>query len=177
MIKQVLKTMIAVIVLFSVAAYSNFLPSKASAATSSVRLSSLSPDSEEGFYTSYWSEDGRFTDVYGKTVNDGIGFYGDYPYAAYDISGKGYSSFQGKVTLDSRYVNGDYGKSVIGFYADDRLLYEKPLSKSSGVANVDIKLPKNTKNFFLAMTRNIPWITGKNICQINFAIIKIDFVC
>jgi len=147
MIKQVLKTMIAVIVLFSVAAYSNFLPIKASAATSSVRLSSLSSDSDEGFYTSYWSEDQKFTDVYGKIVNDGLGFFGDYPYATYNVSGKGYSSFQGKITLDSRYVNGDYGKSVVGFYADDRLLYEKPLSKSSGVINVDVKLPKNTKDF------------------------------
>jgi len=145
--KQTLKIMIAVIFFFTLATYSNFLPSEASAATSSVRLSSLSPDSEEGFYTSYWSEDEKFTDVYGKTVNDGLGFYGDYPYATYNVSGKGYSSFQGKVTLDSRYVNGDYGKSVIGFYGDDRLLYEKPLSKSSGIVNVDVKLPKNTKDF------------------------------
>ncbi|KRE10458.1 hypothetical protein ASE46_02520 [Bacillus sp. Root239] len=150
MIKQVLKTMIAVIVLFSVAAYSNFLPIKASAATSSVRLSSLSPDSERGFYTSYWSNE-KFTDVYGNTVNDGLGFYDGAPYASYDVAGKGYSSFQGKVTLDSRDVNGDYGKSIVGFYADDQLLYEKPLSKSSGVANVDIKLPKNTKNFFIIL--------------------------
>ncbi|PFL70503.1 hypothetical protein COJ36_02810 [Priestia megaterium] len=147
MIKQVLKTMIAIIVLFSVAAYGNFLPSKASAATSSIRLSSLSPDSDDGFYTSYWSDDEKFTDVFGKKVNDGVGLYDDSAYATYNVSGKGYSSFEGKVTIDSRFVNGDFGKSVIGFYADDRLLYEKPLSKSSGVINVNVKLPKNTKDF------------------------------
>lgn len=150
MIKQVLKTMIAVIVLFSVAAYSNFLPSKVSEATSSVRLSSLSPDSDDGFYTYYWNDE-KFTDVYGKTVNDGVGFHDDSAYATYNVAGKGYSSFQGKVTLDSRYVNGDYGKSVIGFYADDRLLYEEPLSKSSGVVNVNVKLPKNAKDFSIIM--------------------------
>ncbi|MED4281728.1 NPCBM/NEW2 domain-containing protein [Priestia megaterium] len=149
--KQALKTMIAVIFFFTFAAYGNFLPSEASAATSSVRLSSLSSDSEEGFYTSYWSTGEKFTDVYGKTVNDGIGFYGDSPYVTYNVSGKGYSSFQGKVTLDSRYVNGDYGKSVVGFYADDRLLYEKPLSKSGGVVNVNAKLPKNIKHFSIVV--------------------------
>ncbi|OLO27339.1 hypothetical protein BTA37_25195 [Priestia megaterium] len=151
MIKQVLKTMIAVIFFFALAAYGNFLPSKASAATSSVRLSSLSSDSEEGFYTSYWYDDEKFTDVYGKTVNDGLGFYGDSPYATYNVAGKGYSSFQGKVTLDSRYVNGDYGKSVVGFYADDRLLYEKPLSKNSGVVNISVNLPKNIKHFSIVV--------------------------
>lgn len=150
MIKQVLKTMIAVIVLFTVAAYSNFLPIKASAATSSVRLSSLSPDSDDSFYTSYWNDE-KFTDVYGKTVNDGVGLHDDSAYATYNVAGKGYSSFQGKVTLDSRYVNGDYGKSVIGFYADDRLLYEKPLAKSSGVASVNVKLPKNIKDFSIVV--------------------------
>ncbi|PGN66487.1 hypothetical protein CN978_11185 [Priestia megaterium] len=150
MIKQVLKTMIAVIVLFSVAAYSNFLPIKASTATSSVRLSSLSPDSDDSFYTSYWNDE-KFTDVYGKTVNDGVGLHDDSAYATYNVAGKGYSSFQGKVTLDSRYVNGDYGKSVIGFYADDRLLYEKPLAKSSGVASVNVKLPKNIKDFSIVV--------------------------
>ncbi|MBX9987799.1 NPCBM/NEW2 domain-containing protein [Priestia aryabhattai] len=144
--KQILKTMIAVILLFSVVVYGNFLPSKVSAATSSVRLSSLSPDSDDGFHTYYWNDE-KFTDVYGKTVNDGVGFHDDSAYAIYNVAGKGYSSFQGKVTLDSRHVNGDYGKSVIGFYADDRLLYEKPLSKSSGVVNVNVKLPKNTKDF------------------------------
>ncbi|MGG0574558.1 NPCBM/NEW2 domain-containing protein [Priestia aryabhattai] len=148
--KQVLKTMIAFIVLFSVAAYGNFLPSKVSAATSSVRLSSLSPDSDDGFHTYYWNDE-KFTDVYGKTVNDGVGFHDDSAYATYNVAGKGYSSFQGKVTLDSRYVNGDYGKSVIGFYADDRLLYEKPLSKSSGVVSVNVKLPKNTKDFSIVV--------------------------
>ncbi|RCX29149.1 NPCBM/NEW2 domain-containing protein [Bacillus sp. AG236] len=149
--KQALKTMIAVIFFFIFSAHGNFLPSKASAATSSVRLSSLSSDSEEGFYTSYWSTGEKFTDVYGKTVNDGIGFYGDSPYVTYNVSGKGYSSFQGKVTLDSRYVNGDYGKSVVGFYADDRLLYEKPLSKSVGVVDVNTKLPKNIKHFSIVV--------------------------
>lgn len=150
MIKQVLKTMIAVIVLFSVTAYSNFLPIKASAATSSVRLSSLSPDSDDSFYTSYWNDE-KFTDVYGKTVNDGVGLHDDSAYATYNVAGKGYSSFQGKVTLDSRYVNGDYGKSVVGFYADDRLLYEKPLAKSSGVGSVNVKLPKNIKDFSIVV--------------------------
>ncbi|MDG0060832.1 MULTISPECIES: NPCBM/NEW2 domain-containing protein [Priestia] len=149
--KQVLRTMIAVIFFFTFATYSNFLPSEASAATSSVRLSSLSSDSEEDFYTSYWYDDEKFTDVYGKTVNDGLGFYGDSPYATYNVSGKGYSSFQGKVTLDSRYVNGDYGKSVVGFYVDDHLLYEKPLSKNSGVVNVNVKLPKNIKHFSIVV--------------------------
>ncbi|MEH7583489.1 NPCBM/NEW2 domain-containing protein [Priestia megaterium] len=150
MIKQTLKTMIAVIVLFSVAAYGNFLPSKVSAATSSVRLSSLSPDSDHSFYTSYWNDE-KFTDVYGKTVNDGVGLHDDSAYATYNVAGKGYSSFQGKVTLDSRYANGDYGKSVVGFYADDRLLYEKPLAKSSGVVSVNVKLPKNTKDFSIVV--------------------------
>ncbi|MFY2249317.1 NPCBM/NEW2 domain-containing protein [Priestia megaterium] len=144
--KQVFKTMIAVIFFFTLAAYGNFLPSEVSAATSSVRLSPLSPDSDHSFYTSYWNDE-KFTDVYGKKVNDGVGFHDDSAYATYNVAGKGYSSFQGKVTLDSRYVNGDYGKSVIGFYADDRLLYEKPLSKSSGVVNVNVKLPKNAKDF------------------------------
>ncbi|MGI1799536.1 NPCBM/NEW2 domain-containing protein [Priestia sp. TRN 1309] len=148
--KQVLKTMIAFIVLFSVAAYGNFLPSKVSAATSSVRLSSLSPDSDHSFYTSYWNDE-KFTDVYGKTVNDGVGLHDDSAYSTYNVAGKGYSSFQGKVTLDSRYANGDYGKSVVGFYADDRLLYEKPLAKSSGVVSVNVKLPKNTKGFSIVV--------------------------
>lgn len=148
--KQVLKIMIAVIFFFTLAAYGNFLPSEASAATSSVRLSSLSPDSDHSFYTSYWNDE-KFTDVYGKTVNDGVGLHDDSAYATYNVAGKGYSSFQGKVTLDSRYVNGDYGKSVVGFYADDRLLYEKPLAKSSGVVSVNVKLPKNIKDFSIVV--------------------------
>ncbi|UYV54085.1 NPCBM/NEW2 domain-containing protein [Priestia megaterium] len=148
--KQVLKIMIAVIFFFTLAAYGNFLPSEASAATSSVRLSSLSPDSDRSFYTSYWNDE-KFTDVYGKTVNDGVGLHDDSAYATYNVAGKGYSSFQGKVTLDSRYVNGDYGKSVVGFYADDRLLYEKPLAKSSGVVSVNVKLPKNIKDFSIVV--------------------------
>ncbi|MEC1068744.1 NPCBM/NEW2 domain-containing protein [Priestia megaterium] len=159
---QALKTMIAVIFFFTLAAYGNFLPSKASAATSSVRLSSLSPDSESNFYTSYGYDEEKFTDVYGKTVNDGVAFQGSSPYATYNVSGKGYSSFQGKVTLDSREVNGDYGKSIIGFYADDRLLYEKPLSKSSGVVNVDVKFPKNTKNFFI-IVKEVEGSKGKHL--------------
>ncbi|WP_368895986.1 NPCBM/NEW2 domain-containing protein [Priestia megaterium] len=166
MIKQVLKTMIAVIVLFSVAAYSNFLPIKASAATSSVRLSSLSPDSERGFYTSYDYDDEKFTDVYGRTVNDGVGFQDNYAHATYNVAGKGYSSFQGKITLDSRNVDGDYGKSVVGFYADDQLLYEKPLSKSSGVVNMDVKLPKNTKNFFIII-REVEGSKGRHLIVIQ----------
>ncbi|MFB4325687.1 NPCBM/NEW2 domain-containing protein, partial [Priestia sp. BR_2] len=113
-------------------------------------LSSLSPDSDDSFYTSYWNDE-KFTDVHGKTVNDGVGLHDDSAYATYNVAGKGYSSFQGKVTLDSRYVNGDYGKSVVGFYADDRLLYEKPLAKSSGVVSVNVKLPKNIKDFSIVV--------------------------
>jgi len=167
MTKQALKTIIAAILLFSVVDYGIFLPIKALAATSSVRLSSLSPDSEDGFHTYYgYDNDEKFTDVYGKAVNDGIGLQGSSPYATYNVSGKGYSSFQGKVTLDSREVNGDYGKSVVGFYADDRLLYEKSLSKSSGVVNVNLKLPKNAKNFFIVV-KELEGSKGKHFIVIQ----------
>ena len=58
----------------------------------------------------------------------------------------GFNRFETKLSLDARYSVGDYGRSKVGIYADDYLLYEKELTPKTAVQTVKLNIPKGTKN-------------------------------
>lgn len=123
-------------------------PNSASASTD-VWLHDLESSSHSYYFNeNRWSSDSNFSDVQGNLLANGIGMYtynGGGAHATYNIDGMGYTNFEAKITLDSKWLVGDYGKSVIGIFADDLLLYEQQLPKNK-VLDVNLKLPKTTKN-------------------------------
>lgn len=127
------------------------LPHQANAASSSPFLTSLDPSDSTGYYTD-WNDE-AFKDSAGKSVSNGFGLKtysaGDESYVSYDVEGQNYTHIQGKVTLDSRYLQGDYGKTAVGFYADDRLVYEKQMNRASSSQSYNVALPKIQKHFLL----------------------------
>ena len=129
------------------------LPHQANAASSSPFLTSLDPSDSTGYYTD-WNDE-AFKDSAGKNVSNGFGLKtysaGDESYVSYDVEGQNYTHIQGKVTLDSRYLQGDYGKTAVGFYADDRLVYEKQMNRTSSSQSYNVALPKNTKTFSIVI--------------------------
>ncbi len=147
MVKQSQKILLGLVFFMSMLGL-YLLPSSASANTD-IWLHDLEPsDTSYYFYENRWSSDSNFTDVQGNLLANGIGMYtysGGGAHATYNIDSMGYTNFQAKITLDSKWIVGDYGKSAIGIFADDLLLYEQQLSKNK-VLDVNLKLPKTTKN-------------------------------
>lgn len=131
------------------------LPSKQTFANSDILLTELKPSDYSGyFYTDKWDYYTNFTDVFGNIQDTGIGLYAynGQSFAVYNIDQMGFKSFQAKVTLDSQWLVGDYGKSAISFYADDLLLYEKQIPKNQ-VLDVNLKLPEKVKNFYIKVSQ------------------------
>lgn len=121
-------------------------------ASSDTFLSSLEPLDSEGFYASEWDSSTPFADSSGKSTSNSIGFgeeYGGTSYAKYKLENKNFKTFQGKITLDSKWLKGDYGKTTVAFYSDDRLLYEKALTNTDPSANLKVALPKNIEYFYV----------------------------
>lgn len=147
MVKQSQKVLLSLVFFMSMLGLYSF-PNSASANTD-VWLHDLKPsDTSYYFYENRWSSNSNFTDVHGNLLASGIGMYtssGGGAYATYNIDSMGYTNFQAKITLDSQWIVGDYGKSAIGIFADDLLLYEQQLPKNK-VLDVNVKLPKTTKN-------------------------------
>ncbi|MFB5282789.1 hypothetical protein [Peribacillus sp. Hz7] len=123
-------------------------------ASSEISLNDLEPsDTTYYFHENRWSSNSNFTDVHGNLLANGIGLYdydGGGSHATYNIDNMGYRNFQGRITLDSQWLVGDYGKSAIGIYADDLLLYTKQIPKDK-VLEVNLKLPKTTKNLHIVV--------------------------
>lgn len=88
-------------------------------------------------------------------------------FATYNIKEMGYKTFKAKVSLDANRIVGDYGKTAIGIYADDVLLYEKQLTKNSGILPVNVKLPMNTSNFRIVIKQNKGGKGGHNVVLDN----------
>ncbi|MCK1999867.1 NPCBM/NEW2 domain-containing protein [[Brevibacterium] frigoritolerans] len=130
---------------------STVLPSKGVfAATQDDLLSDLEPtDTQGSYYVNDWDND-PFTAMNGKVITKGIGLDTNgrgTASATYKIDSEGYKTFRTTLSLESKWVTGDFGKTAVAFYSDDVKLYEKQLSKTDGVINVEIKLPAKTKNF------------------------------
>lgn len=102
-----------------------------------------------GYYVNQWS-DGAFQDIKGNLVTDGFGMssglYGGSVSASYNIDQMGFNRFETKLSLDATWMLGDYGRSTVGIYADDYLLYEKELTAKTPVQTVKLNIPKGTKN-------------------------------
>ncbi|MEW4230249.1 NPCBM/NEW2 domain-containing protein [Priestia megaterium] len=119
-------------------------------ASSDTFLSSLNPVDYYGFYASQWNVSNPFADSSEKKVSRAIGLSnnsGGASYATYKLEHKSFKTFQGKITLDSKWLKADYGKTTVAFYSDDRLLYEKSLTSTAPSANPKVSLPKNIKYF------------------------------
>ncbi|AYE52426.1 hypothetical protein OEA_22610 [Priestia megaterium NCT-2] len=121
-------------------------------ASSDTFLSSLDPLDSGGFYASEWDSSTPFADSSGKSTSNSIGFGKEYigtSYAKYQLENKNFKTFQGKITLDSKWLKGDYGKTTVAFYSDDRLLYEKALTSTTPSANLKVSLPKSIEYFYV----------------------------
>lgn len=142
-----LKNKVFILLIFSV-----FLGSvgfsKSVMANSEILLTDLDPSSTSYYFEeNKWGSTSNFADAFGNIVGNGIGLYnngGAASHATYNIDGMGYKSFQATLTLDSKWLTGDFGKMAIGIYADDILLYEKQMPKDK-VLPINLKLPENTK--------------------------------
>ncbi|MGE7121710.1 NPCBM/NEW2 domain-containing protein [Peribacillus sp. NPDC046944] len=75
----------------------------------------------------------------GLSANDTIA------YATYNKLNMGFNTFETTLSIDSGWINGDYGTSSAYIYADNKLLYSKK-KKNTDVKNLTLRLPKNTKN-------------------------------
>lgn len=107
-------------------------------------------DSSSYYYTNEWSNK-VFQDIKGNLVTNGIGLTtnggsGGTTYASYNIDNTDYNRFETKLSLDASYTVGDYGRSKVGIYADDYLLYEKELTPKTAIQSVKLNIPKGTKN-------------------------------
>ncbi|MED4139326.1 NPCBM/NEW2 domain-containing protein [Priestia megaterium] len=121
-------------------------------ASSDTFLSSLEPVDSHGFYSAQWNSSNPFADSSGKKVSHAVGLSNDYrgtAYATYKLENKSFKTFQGKITLDSKWLKGDYGKTTVAFYSDDRLLYEKALTSTTPSADLKVSLPKNIEHFYV----------------------------
>ena len=153
MFKKLVGFIIAMIALIAIILH----PSHSFAEGTDISLVDLEPYDESSYvYTDEWSDDEPFTHINGSIVTKGIGLTtysggGGTTYASYKIKDMGFRTFSAELSLDSNYVIGDYGKSAIGFYADDVLLYEKQLNKSSGIIPVNVQLPENITNFHIIL--------------------------
>ncbi|MBI0578002.1 NPCBM/NEW2 domain-containing protein [Neobacillus cucumis] len=95
----------------------------------------------------YWQQGNAFQDVNGNLVTSGIGLKGDGAYANYDITGMNYNTFTSNLSLDPKWIVGNYGKTAIFFYANNKLLYSQSVTKATGVKSIFLRLPNNTTNF------------------------------
>ncbi|MGE7122512.1 NPCBM/NEW2 domain-containing protein [Peribacillus sp. NPDC046944] len=117
----------------------SFQQKEVAAAETDVLLTSLVGTYGSDVYKNSWNSS-SFTDIKGNPIINGLGF-GDSATASYNIKNEGYKTFRATLSLDSKWINGDYGKSAIGIYADDVLIYEYQLSKTKTV-DVKISLPE-----------------------------------
>ncbi|WP_026572786.1 hypothetical protein [Bacillus sp. UNC438CL73TsuS30] len=100
-----------------------------------------------GEWNWYWQQGNAFQDVNGNLVTSGIGLKGDGAYANYDITGMNYNTFTANLSLDSKWIVGNYGKTAIFFYANNKLLYSQNVTKATGVKPLFLRLPNNTTSF------------------------------
>lgn len=123
-----------------------------------VSLRTIGTFNTEGYYyPNEWSGDNpAFQNIAGDLVTDGIGFstpgsYGGTSLAEYNIDQMGYNQFTAKVSLDSKWTKGDYGRTALGVYADDYLLYEKEFTVKTPVQSLKLTIPTGTKNLTLTV--------------------------
>jgi len=140
-------------------------------------LSSIGSESNTGsYYVDQWYNE-PFQSVTGDLITTGIGLYsssysGGQSTARYNIAGMGFNHFSSKVTLDSKWVNGDYGQTKVSIYADGKLVYARQLIKASGVINVEVGLPAGTK----LITLSVNQINGaKGVHNVIFANAAVEF--
>lgn len=127
----------------------SFQQKQANAEERDISLTDLTPfENSSYFYENKWYSN-SFADVNNNLIVNGLGFTSKSGYASYNIHKEGYKSFKASITLDSKQLTGDYGNTAIGFYADDVLLYEKQLSKKSGIVDVNVALPEKAENFYI----------------------------
>ncbi|MBV7508906.1 hypothetical protein KW850_27265 [Bacillus sp. sid0103] len=112
------------------------------------------------YYAGQWYNE-PFQDIKGNIITEGVGLYrgNGTGRVQYNIDQMGYNIFETKLSLDSKWTLGDFGKSAVAIYADDYKLYEKQMSTSTPVQSVRVKIPKGTKNLFL-VTKQIEGARG-----------------
>jgi hypothetical protein len=124
--------------LFSFAIMLTFIiaPKESSAATVTY-LDQMEPVKYSGsIYKNKWYYNQPFEDINGNIIDRGIGFSRDYyykAYATYNIDSMGYTTFDTRITLDIKNTVGDFGKTAVGIYADDHLLYESQVTVSKSL--------------------------------------------
>lgn len=128
-----------------------FHPTNSFAVGGDISLLDIEPADEGGGVYSVNGDGQPFTDAEGNLVDVGIKLTssGGSAYTSYNIKDMEYKTFNTKISLDPEYIYGDFGKTAIGFYADDQLLYEKQLTKNSGIIPVSIKVPENITDFYI----------------------------
>ncbi|WP_170289395.1 NPCBM/NEW2 domain-containing protein [Metabacillus lacus] len=131
-------------------------PKHSFAAPAEISLTEIKAYDYSGyFYVNQWSDtEGSLTDVNGRILERGLGLFKSYSdggtaSASYNIDSMGYKTFKTGLTLDSKWITGDFGKTAVAFYSDDILLYEKQLSKTDGILDIELKLPSKIKNFHI----------------------------
>ncbi|WP_066070616.1 hypothetical protein [Neobacillus soli] len=161
-----------IIMLVSFAAMFTFIiaPKESHAATVTY-LDEMEPLQYEGsIYKNKWYWE-SFEDLNGKIIDRGIGFSRDYyykTYATYNIDNMGFTTFDTRITLDKKNSVGDYGKTAVGIFADDHLLYESQLSVGNGSLNVHLDLPANTKNLKI-IARQLSGAKGEHLVILDNA--------
>jgi hypothetical protein len=117
-----------------------------------------------------WSS-GLFQNAYGELVTSGIGFGGDgqyySAYADYNIGGMNFNTFTANLSLDSKWINGDYGKTTIFFYANGKLFYSQSVSKSTGVKSLFLHLPINTTKFKIEVKQKAGALGNQKVILAN----------
>lgn len=130
-----------------------------------VSLTSIGANKYSGYYTNAWSYNSVFQDIKGNLLTGGIGLgtnvYGGTSYTSYNIDKMGYDLFEAKVSLDSKWIEGDFGRSAIGIYADDYLLYEKEINSKTSLQSIKLSIPKGTKNLKI-VTKQIKGARGSH---------------
>jgi hypothetical protein len=112
--------------------------------------------SSDYVYENTWGES-NFQDVKGNAIAEGLGlatnvYNGGSTRIDYNLESFNYKTLKTKISLDSKWLNG-YGKTAIGIYANDVMLYEKQLKATDGILNVELKLPENTKSLYIIVNQ------------------------
>ncbi|CAH0298520.1 hypothetical protein SRABI80_04167 [Peribacillus frigoritolerans] len=116
-------------------------------------LSDLEADDTEGWINVNDWDSKPFQYSNGQIVTSGVAldtYYGGTASVTYDIVNMGFNAIKTKVSLDSKWLNGDYGSSSVYIYAGNTLLYSTAL-KRTDIKNLTLRLPNKTKTVKLVV--------------------------
>lgn len=107
-------------------------------------------DSSRGSYAPYWSNKNVFTDANGTPVSQSIGLTPYYSssseeFATYYVGDYDQNIFDTTFTLDSKWLNGDYGTTKVTVFADNKSIGSVTLNRKNHTATFSKAIPKGTK--------------------------------